>query len=154
MMKTSPGRIAIAIAIAALGAGAAAPVAAQQTVATYFAALGPQDHFNSSGQRLTTFAQVLQQDRANYHRFGRADVHDQGDPVFGSVDMRAMIPAQFAAGDNGWWNRPVSPPSGPPLDAEILVFVCATGGRLTHLIVNHANGDGYITCEGVEQAGQ
>lgn len=129
--------------------------AAQQTAATYFAALGPQDHVNSSGAPLGSFAAILQQDRANYHRFGRRDAHDEGDPFFGDAEVRAMIPALFAAGDNGWWAaQPIRPPTGQPLDADIIVFVCATQGRLSHIIVNHANGDGYNTCEGPVFAGQ
>ena len=129
--------------------------AAQETLATYFAALGSQDYFNSSGARLSTFAQVLQQDRANFHRFGLRDASDQGDPIFADRQARAAIPALFAAGDNAWWtSQPLSPPRGAPSDAHILVFICGSGGRVTHLLVNHANGDGYMTCEGPEFAGQ
>jgi hypothetical protein len=143
------------IAIVLLAALAPAAAKAQQTVATYFAALGPQDFYNSSGTPLGSFGQVLQQDRANYHRFGRRDDYDEGDPIFADRQMRAMIPALFDAGDNGWWAaRPLTPPTWRLVEADIVVFVCARGGRLTHLIVNHANGDGYITCEGSEQAGR
>jgi hypothetical protein len=144
-----------ALVLSVLLAFPALPSMAQQTVATYFAALGPQDYYNSSGTRLTGFAQVLQQDRANFHRFGNRDAYDEGDPVFADPQVRSMIPALFAAGDNGWWAaRPVTPPTWRIVDADILVFICATGGRLSHIIVNHANGDGYNTCEGPVFAGQ
>lgn len=148
-------RTLMALAMPLLWSVGAPPAAAQETVATYFAALGPQDYYNSSGARLTSFAQVLQQDRANFHRFGRRDAYDQGDPIFADLSARSMIPALFEAGDNAWWaSRPVTPPTWQILDADILVFICGSGGRITHLIVNHANGDGYNTCEGPEFAGQ
>jgi hypothetical protein len=140
--------------LAAASALLAPPAAAQETIATYFAALGPQDFFNSRGEPLRDFGAVLQQDRANYHRFGRADPQDQGDAYFADRANRAMIPALFAAGNNAWWASRVTPPRSAPLDADILVFLCGSGGMITHLIVNHANGDGYITCEGPEFAGQ
>ena len=150
-----PRTILTACALTLGLAAGAQPGVAQQTVATYFAALGPQDYYNSSGTRLTSFAQVLQQDRANFHRFGVRDVYDEGDPIFADREARSMIPALFAAGDNGWWAaQPVSPPTWAILDADILVFICATGGQITHLIVSHANGDGHMTCEGPEFAGQ
>jgi len=148
----------LACLFAAAGfAALASTAAAQQTVAAYYAALGPQDWYNSQGTQLRDFGAILQQDRANYHRFGRADPYDDGDPFFGDGETRAMIPALFAAGDDGWWSdwvRRVSPPTSLPVEAHILVFVCASGGRLTHLIVSHANGDGHLTCEGPVTAGQ
>lgn len=139
---------------AALLVAGAQTLAAQETVASYYAALGPQDFQNSRGDRLTDFGAVLQQDRANYHRFGQRDRYDEGDPVFGNPEARSRIPALFAAGDNAWWAGRVTPPSGRPLDADVLVVICATDGRLSHIIVNHANGDGYMTCEGSVTAGQ
>ncbi len=66
-------------------------VAAQQILAVYDARLGPQDRVNSSGQPLRDVCAVVQQDRANYHRFGIRDPVDDGDPVFGDRDMRALI---------------------------------------------------------------
>ncbi len=71
---------------------------------SYCARLGENDHYSSKGQRLTSVGAVVQQDRANYHRFGRPDPEDQGDPVFsnkanrdvlnGRVDDNALSPAE------------------------------------------------------------
>ena len=64
---------------------------AQQVLGHYFARLGPQDMVNSSGARLTDFSAILQQDRANYHRFNRRDPDDTGDAFFASAAARAQI---------------------------------------------------------------
>lgn len=119
---------------------------AADILASYYTALGPQDYFNSSGAPLGSFAGVLQQDRANYHRFGRADPSDESDPYFSNREMRAAIPALFAAGPNDWWEGRVTPPAATRGEADIVVFICGTGGRVTHVVVDHANGDGYRGC--------
>ncbi len=84
------------LALALLLAPAAAQ--AQQLIGRYYALLGPQDHVNSSGARLTDFGAILQQDRANYHRFGRAEAEDQFDPIFGNAQQRARIPSIWTLG--------------------------------------------------------
>ncbi|MEJ6393272.1 hypothetical protein V8J82_08405 [Gymnodinialimonas sp. 2305UL16-5] len=74
---------------------------AQQLIGSYYTTLGPQDHYNSSGVRLTDFGAILQQDRANVHRFGRADASDQRDPIFGSRENRSRIPSIWTLGASG-----------------------------------------------------
>ena len=69
----------------------AVPAAAQQIVAVYDARLGPQDRVNSGGQPLADLCAVIQQDRANYHRFGNRDAVDDADPVFADPAMRSRI---------------------------------------------------------------
>lgn len=71
----------------------AAPMArAQSLIAEYFTLIGPADLYNSSGARLGDFGAILQQDRANYHRFGRRDETDGWDPIFSDQAQRARIP--------------------------------------------------------------
>jgi|AACY02.2.fsa_nt_gi hypothetical protein len=82
--------------IAALGLGAPVTAAAQDLLGAYFALLSPRDFYNSNGQRLSGFCQVLQQDRANYHRFGNRDDLDEWDPVFASVENRQRISTSCA----------------------------------------------------------
>jgi len=70
-----------------------APVARAQTmIAEYYTLIGPADFSNSSGVRLGDFGAILQQDRANFHRFGRRDDLDEWDPIFGDPAQRARIP--------------------------------------------------------------
>ena len=58
------------------------PIHAQQLVESYQALLSERDHFNSDGQRLTTAAAIIRQDRANFHRFGLRDAGDENDDFF------------------------------------------------------------------------
>ncbi|MCV6593272.1 MAG: hypothetical protein OIF48_10000 [Silicimonas sp.] len=69
----------------------AAPLAAQQMIAECDARLGAQDRVNSRGQPLGSVCAVVQQDRANVHRFGKRDGLDLSDPLFGDPKMRKRI---------------------------------------------------------------
>lgn len=90
-----------AAAIVALALGAAAPAIAKQgPLDTYCADLSARDHFNSNGQRLTTAAAIIRQDRANYHRFRRRDPGDQSDSFFRIAANRARLEALIAEGDS------------------------------------------------------
>lgn len=78
-------------AIAAVLFACAGPAGAQEFLGTYFTSIGPADFYNSRGARLSDPCAVLQQDRANFHRFGKRDDGDQYDPFFTSTDARAVI---------------------------------------------------------------
>ena len=67
------------------------PGSAQQIIADYDARLGPQDRVNSRGVPLGNLCAIVQQDRANYHRFGRRDSFDTFDPIFADKGMRGLI---------------------------------------------------------------
>ncbi|MCI2394893.1 hypothetical protein [Aliiroseovarius sediminis] len=67
------------------------PGLAQELIGEYYAIIGPQDMKNSKGVRLTNFCAVVQQDRANFHRFGIRQDGDQSDPIFSSRKNRARI---------------------------------------------------------------
>lgn len=85
-------RLLTAISVACFTGLLTAPATAQERLlAEYVADLGPEDHYTSSGQRLTSFAGLLAQDRANYHRFGIRHKSDGADPIFSSREMRAQI---------------------------------------------------------------
>lgn len=64
---------------------------ADEFLGSYVARLSPADHHASDGYRLDNAAQVIRQDRANVHRFGRADPEDEGDPWFRSNADRARL---------------------------------------------------------------
>jgi hypothetical protein len=67
------------------------PIQAQQLVESYQAFLSERDHFNSNGQRLTTAAAIIRQDRANFHRFGLRDPGDQDDAFFADMENREAL---------------------------------------------------------------
>ena len=74
-----------------LALATAMPAAADTLLGSYIARMGDNDHYASDGYQLDTAAQVVRQDRANWHRFGRGDAEDQDDPWFGSANSRARF---------------------------------------------------------------
>jgi len=64
---------------------------AAQYIGSYTARISQQDHYSSRGLPLTEAAEILQQDRANYYRFGRADSEDTGVGYFASRRHRAAF---------------------------------------------------------------
>jgi len=85
----------VAIAIAACAPSMAQ---AQQVIASYVARLSAADHFNSNGERLTSAAAIIRQDRANFHRFGVRDPEDESDPFFADQDNRAALEQMLERG--------------------------------------------------------
>ena len=65
----------------------AVPEATGREGVSYRARLRAGDHFNSRGARLTTVADILRQDRANYYK-GKGDGEDAADPHFRSFEGR------------------------------------------------------------------
>ncbi|KFB10493.1 hypothetical protein [Nitratireductor basaltis] len=65
---------------------------------SYSAFIGERDLHNSSGERLTQPWQIIRQDRANYHRFGRRDSLDQTDSFFHSASNRAILEMMLRRG--------------------------------------------------------
>ena len=68
-----------------------ATCSAQELRESYKALLSERDHFNSEGQRLTSAAAIIRQDRANVHRFGVKDAEDQDDIFFADINNRAAL---------------------------------------------------------------
>ena len=58
----------------------------------YNTVISGRDLFASDGLRLTGVGAILQQDRANYHRFNRRDRGDGYEELFMSAESRALIP--------------------------------------------------------------
>jgi hypothetical protein len=58
----------------------------------YNTTISPRDLLASDGLRLSGVGAILQQDRANYHRFNRRDRGDGHDVMFLSAEARALIP--------------------------------------------------------------
>ncbi len=73
------------------------PAAASDVLMGYTAYLSEADHYNSRGERLTEYWQIIRQDRANYHRFGIIDTEDQSDQAFNSLDGRAALESLLQA---------------------------------------------------------
>ena len=82
------GGLALGLALAWLPVPAAA---ADELIGEYTTWLSPQDARSSRGQPLNDICAIVQQDRANYHRFGLRDPGDGGASVFVSREARARI---------------------------------------------------------------
>ena len=81
---------ATAAAIAVLSA-AIAPAAADQLLGSYVARISRNDKQASDGYRLDTAAQMVRQDRANWHKFGSGDAEDEDEAWFTSTASRARL---------------------------------------------------------------
>lgn len=72
--------------------------AAQSVIDRYRAEIDASDRVNSSGVTLTRPGQILTQDRANNHRFGRTQPGDTSDTVFLDQAARRRLPSLLARG--------------------------------------------------------
>ena len=67
-------------------------------IESYVARLSARDHFNSNGQRLTSAAAIIRQDRANFYVYGLQDPEDEADSFFQSKANRALLEALLEHG--------------------------------------------------------
>ncbi|HEY4944423.1 MAG TPA: hypothetical protein VII56_23545 [Rhizomicrobium sp.] len=79
---------------------AATPAASADLIGSYNAFLSRADHFNSNGERLTSAAAIIRQDRANVHKFGVQDDQDESDDYFGDVNNRAVLERMLNDGNS------------------------------------------------------
>ncbi len=99
------------------------PLFAQEwnQMAYYLAYIGPEDMRNSAGQPVTSLGGVLQQDRANFHRFSIRHPQDDSDPLFANRALRARIPEMVTAGGNERGSAARMARNGQPFLVNILV---------------------------------
>ncbi|NDR56424.1 hypothetical protein [Aliiruegeria sabulilitoris] len=76
----------------------AAPAAAQQLLGGYYAMIGYEDMRNSKGAPLRDFCAIIQQDRANVHKFGIVHEYDEYDAWFTTLANRKKISADCRVG--------------------------------------------------------
>lgn len=69
----------------------AVPADADEFLGSYVARITQDDKHASDGYPLDTAAQMVRQDRANWHKFGRGDAEDEDDPWFGSAEARSRL---------------------------------------------------------------
>lgn len=73
-----------------MGLWFAGPISAADEI-SYYAYLSQKDRYNSNGERLTSVADILRQDRANYHK-GKGDRADEDDGgIFATTGGRAKF---------------------------------------------------------------
>jgi len=115
----------------------AAPATAQQFMGEYYTSIYAEDMRNSRGQPLRDFCAIVQQDRANYHRFGIRHDGDQGDPFFAAREMRASIAGSchLMSGSEYVADRVLS---GQPKYIRVQIF--GVNGRPTALWISEGAG--------------
>lgn len=128
----------------ALLAVIAVPAVAQnlREMAYYRAEIGPEDFRSSRGTRLTDFGAVLQQDRANVHRFGIRHPGDDIDPVFSDRAQRARLPELYRQhGVSPWFEEMVR--RGDPF--RLSVFVCGYDDNIAFIAMT-GEGEDHSGC--------
>lgn len=74
-----------------------------QKVVSYYAKLSHQDHYNArTGKKITDVAYIIQQDRANYHKYYKRDSEDTGDSLFNTIENRKRIKGMITRGNISW----------------------------------------------------
>lgn len=82
--------ISVALSLILLVGMNHSPANAQSVMFEYFTTLSPRDTYSSQGVPLNGVCAIVQQDRANVHRFGNPD-REEPDPFFTSPERRAMM---------------------------------------------------------------
>ena len=128
----------LALFAGAAGLNASPAIADDRLLAQYVANLGPEDYVNSGGKRLTSFAALLAQDRANFHRFGIRHENDGDDPVFSSRAMRAQInPGTVQIPDHyRQYVANVMASDGRDGGTYMVVYVFGSGDRITRISID------------------
>ena len=125
-------------AVALASCTLALPTAAQQEIGYYDTWISPQDARNSTGTALTSVCAMVQQDRANYHRFNRPDRFDGHDLFFASAEARAVISSncQVREGVSDYILRSVARGEA----AYVHVRIYGQGDRVTGVFVREGAG--------------
>jgi hypothetical protein len=89
-------RLTAAAAVMTLALAGAAQ--ADEFLGSYVARISDNDHQASDGYALDSAAQMVRQDRANWHKFGYGDAEDQDDPWFGSKAARTRLESMLKKG--------------------------------------------------------
>ncbi|UVK38301.1 hypothetical protein LHFGNBLO_005453 [Mesorhizobium sp. AR10] len=95
MSKTRSSTVAGLLLASLLGTGVAC---ADDMLGSYVARISDRDHQASDGYALDSAAQMVRQDRANWHKFHRRDSDDEGDDWFGTNSDRADLQRMLERG--------------------------------------------------------
>lgn len=124
-------------AVLFLFASLAVPAAAQDLLGGYFAELGYEDMRNSKGKPLRNFCAIVQQDRANFHKFGIRHQNDESDPWFTSLAARKKISADCRIASGSEY-IPAAVLRGEPRFVRVQVF--GRGGVPQWVVVHEGAG--------------
>ena len=111
--------------------------AAQQIIGSYQTTIGEADLFNSSGKRLWDFCAIIQQDRANFHKFRLRDGLDEFDPFFTTAKARSVISKSCSAGG---LNAPFLKKNVVSYGGTVFVEVYGQDDRISEVVVYDVGG--------------
>jgi len=95
MTKAKAFAVAALLLAPVLGTGAAQ---ADDMLGSYVARISERDHHASDGYALDSAAQMVRQDRANWHKFHRRDSDDESDDWFRTNEDRADLQRMLERG--------------------------------------------------------
>ncbi|WP_448952852.1 hypothetical protein [Labrys neptuniae] len=86
------------LGLSALFLAASVSLASAAPLETYTARLSGADHFNTNGERLTSVAAIIRQDRANFYLGYHRDREDESERFFASKENRARLESMLNRG--------------------------------------------------------
>lgn len=110
----------------------ASPALASDFMFSYNAELSQADAYSSTGQPLEGWCSLIQQDRANWHRFGKRDADDESDPFFDISERRAMIEGTCRA-DQDQFAEPGAQLRNGNRQFYLTIRVFGEGGQVTRI---------------------
>lgn len=113
-----------------LAASVAFPLKADNHGFSYNTELSMNDAFNSRGVPLEGWCALLQQDRANFHRFNKRDQYDETDPFFDNPERRAMMTGKCEVNSNQFSDPGTQIRSGNR-QFDLTVQVFTSGSQIT-----------------------
>lgn len=111
--------------------GVSGPVTAGSYDEQYCTVISETDRHNSNGSRLTSVAQVIQNERANYHNNRHRDAGDETDGTFRTKADRAEMAGMFRANSVG----PILSEQIVSGSGDLNVCVWASGGDFPALVI-------------------
>lgn len=112
---------------------------AESLLVEYFTLLGPADAYNSRGLPLDDLCAILQQDRANWHRFQRREEYDEGDLFFDTAERRSQIQGKCTF-DPNYFFQPGERIRNGTRSFYVHVRVLGSYGRVSRILISEGAG--------------
>ncbi|NRB04603.1 MAG: hypothetical protein HRU30_15230 [Rhodobacteraceae bacterium] len=127
------------LAVCSLAAWISTPASAESLMHDFYTSLGPADAYNSRAQPLDNICAILQQDRANWHKFGKREQFDGGDFFFTTPARRALI-TQTCQYDASYYAQPGERIRSGVRNFYVYVRVFGSGGAVTRVLISEGAG--------------
>lgn len=112
---------------------------AESLMHDYYSLLGPMDAHNSRGVPLDDICTIAQQDRANWHRFGKHEEYDGGDFFFTTPERRALF-ANHCVADRAYFANAGARIRNGSRSFFVYVRVFGTNGRVSRIVIAEGAG--------------